>query len=219
MVADRLFGPSLVAVSTVFGNVRVDIATRNALLLRLLLKRRATIDIFTGAARASDGFFQTATKIHGADGLGGATAYLGGKLIEYIESDRGPRPVSAIARGNKRNRSITIVGIGPATNIPSLVDRYGRSNIKQIVLMSGVFFDRGNITPMPSSTRTPTPSRYKLRLIRAFPSCLVPLDVCRKIQLFGRLSILQHGKPIGVDSLNRSRAHVLYELLSTDSGV
>src|SRR5271154_1188152 len=84
VIADRLFGPSLTAMSTVFGNVSVDIATRNALILRHLLNRQATLDIFRGAPNASDDFYQSSPAVHGDDGLGGATTDLAHEFLAEV---------------------------------------------------------------------------------------------------------------------------------------
>jgi inosine-uridine nucleoside N-ribohydrolase len=74
VAASRLSGVRIVAVSTVFGNVPLSVATRNAVLLRKLLGGR--FDIFAGAASASDGWTRNATHVHGEDGLGRATRLL-----------------------------------------------------------------------------------------------------------------------------------------------
>ena len=80
LLASRLFGTS-VTLSTVFGNVPVDVATRNALIFRGLLGRTSCWTILAGAACAQDGFTRDARHVHGEDGLGGATSRLDPGLL------------------------------------------------------------------------------------------------------------------------------------------
>jgi inosine-uridine nucleoside N-ribohydrolase len=183
VVAARLFGTSLVAVSTVFGNVAVEVATRNALIVRHLLGRQTSLDIFQGASSALDGFCSDAREIHGDDGLGGATAALDPELLRAIERDPKPRAISDNGTVRSRQPAITLVGLGPATNIPQLIDLYGKENIERIVLMSSVFFDCGNVTPDAEFNAHCDPYALRITLDSGLPVTLVPLDVCRKVQL------------------------------------
>ncbi len=168
------------SVSTVFGNVPVDIATRNALIFRDLLGRTGSWDVLKGAGRASDGFFDSAHHVHGEDGLGGAIHALEPALLERVSRET----VADLDSAETSSSSpVTIIGLGPATNIPNLVSRYGRSAIEKIVLMSGAFFDRGNITPHAEFNAYCDPFALQTTLDLGIPVIVVPLDVCRKVQL------------------------------------
>jgi inosine-uridine nucleoside N-ribohydrolase len=179
ILADKLFSRSL-AVSTVFGNVPVSVATRNALLFRELLGRNDTLPIFEGADRAVDGFFCDARHIHGEDGLGGATHRLDALLLKEVSRQTVVSLEDAKPPGGG---SVVLIGIGPATNIPRLVSWYGRSAVSRIVLMSGAFFDVGNITPVAEFNAHCDPIALQATLELGVPTILVPLDVCRKVQL------------------------------------
>jgi len=168
------------SISTVFGNVSVDIATRNALIFRNLLGRASSWNVEKGASHASDGFFIGAGHVHGQDGLGGATHTLGPAVLETVARET----VSDLASTERLSESpVTIIGLGPATNIPNLVARYGPSAIEQIVLMSGAFFDRGNMTPHAEFNAYCDPSALQATLDLGIPVTIVPLDVCRKVEL------------------------------------
>lgn len=173
-----LSGP--IAVSTVFGNVPVPIATRNALLFRELLGRTTSLPVYAGADRASDNFICDARHIHGEDGLGGATRLLRAALLEKA-SAAAVMPLGDSAPPT--TKSITLIGIGPATNIPRLVSWYGRSAVARIVLMSGVFFDIGNISPAAEFNARCDPHALRQTLDLGVPTTLIPLDVCRKVQI------------------------------------
>jgi len=178
-LADRLM-PGLCAVSTVAGNVPLPVATRNALLFRALLGREQSWPVLTGAGCASDGFAPDAGAVHGADGLGGATAAADPAVLARIAAE----PVLPIAQATPpRAGPVTLIGIGPATNIPALVTWYGRDRVERIVLMSGVFFDVGNITPEAEFNAHSDPAALRATLDLGVTVQLIPLDVCRKIQL------------------------------------
>jgi inosine-uridine nucleoside N-ribohydrolase len=177
LYADRL--GDLHALSTVFGNVPVDRATRNAQIFRDLLGRQQTLTIHEGADRASDGFRADAHHAHGDDGLGGAT-----KLLEPVLVARAAQSPVQPFDGAVPNLPgpVTLIGIGPATNIPRLAAAYGRA-LERIVLMAGAFYDVGNITPTAEFNAYCDPSALQATLALGVPVTLVPLDVCRKLQL------------------------------------
>lgn len=178
-LADALLR-EVVAISTVFGNVPVGVATRNALIFRSLLGRADTWNVLQGAANASDGFFADAHSIHGDDGLGGATRAVEPALLDHLARE----PVTALGDAKLQCEApVTIIGLGPATNIPGLVQRYGRSAIEKIVLMSGAFFDRGNVTSHAEFNAYCDPLALQATLDLGIPVTMVPLDVCRKVQL------------------------------------
>jgi len=179
LLADRLLGAAC-AITTVAGNVSVHLATRNALLFRALLGRTADWPILRGASCASDGFARDAHDVHGTDGLGGATLALAPEAIRMAEQS----DVAGLAGQNAPAQAdVTLIGIGPATNLPRLVDWYGRAAIRRIVLMAGSFFDRGNITPHAEFNAYVDPAALQATLDLGLPTLLIPLDVCRKVQL------------------------------------
>lgn len=188
LVADRLL-PRIYSVSTVYGNVPLATATRNALIFRELLGHVPSWPVFKGADRPSDDFRDYAQHVHGEDGLGGAINSIEPALLNRVSL----APVDEIERlvPPAGGESMTIIGLGPATNIPRLVSRFGQKTVKEIVLMSGSFFDRGNITVFDRGNITVAaefnaycdPAALLATLDLGIPLTLVPLDVCRKVQL------------------------------------
>jgi inosine-uridine nucleoside N-ribohydrolase len=180
LVADRLL-PRIRSLSTVYGNVRLETATRNALIFKELIGHVHSWPVFKGADRSSDDFQHHAQHVHGKDGLGGATNSIEPALLTRV----------SLAQVNEIERlvppavgdSMTIIGLGPATNIPRLVSRFGRNRVKEIVLMSGSLFDRGNITVAAEFNAYCDPAALRATLDLGIPLTLVPLDVCRKVQL------------------------------------
>jgi len=172
--------PELSTLSTVFGNIPATVATRNALLFRELLGRTNTLALFEGANCASDGYYTDARHIHGEDGLGDATSSLDTKFLQKLTNMSVCKLTDAPP---PKNGQVTLIGIGPATNIPKLVSWYGRSAVERIVLMSGTFFDVGNIVPYAEFNAHCDPFALQATLALGIPTTLVPLDVCRKVQL------------------------------------
>jgi inosine-uridine nucleoside N-ribohydrolase len=180
LVAERML-PRIHSLSTVYGNVPLATATRNALVFRNLFGAAASWPVFKGADRSSDGFQFYARNVHGEDGLGGAIDSLEPALLNRVSHT----PVDEIERlvPPTDGERMIIIGLGPATNIPRLVSRFGRKSVKEIVLMTGSFFDRGNITEAAEFNAYCDPAALRATLDLGIPLTLVPLDVCRKVQL------------------------------------
>jgi inosine-uridine nucleoside N-ribohydrolase len=188
MVADAVL-PSVSAISCVFGNVPVKTAIRNALLVREFLGRTDNWRVFGGADHATNRKQLNALDVHGDDGLGSATHHLDPALLSKIANVKIAK-LEHVSR--KANERITIIGLGPATNIPKLVALYGRTNIERIVLMAGSFFDIGNITNNAEFNAFSDPDALQETVNIGVPVTMVPLDICRKVQL-SRASMKSYG--------------------------
>jgi inosine-uridine nucleoside N-ribohydrolase len=128
------------AVTVVAGNVGLELTTRNARAVVALTER--SVPVFKGADRPLLGAFPNAAHVHGADGLGGQNLPEGAPLAPGIAADA----IRAVLR--EAGRAITLVGIGPATNLALalLTEPALASRVERIVLMSGASGE-GNITP------------------------------------------------------------------------
>jgi purine nucleosidase len=188
MVADALLA-DVSAISCVFGNVPVKTAVRNALLFCELLGRSDSWRVWQGADHAAGREQRNALEVHGDDGLGGAIRKLDPAVLKKIADAKVTKfeDVSTPTKG-----PVVIIGLGPATNIPKLVELYGRSNIERIVLMAGSFFDVGNITPDAEFNAFSDPRALRETIDLGVPVSFVPLDICRKVQL-GRQVMKRYG--------------------------
>lgn len=161
--------------STVFGNVSARQAAHNVQALLDLLG--VVAPILVGAERASDGFVRHATDIHGADGLGDAAGAVGdSECFASLEQD-----LSRLERSAGAEDLLKILSIGPATNIPAIARFHGMKRISNVTMMTGVIFDRGNITESAEFNLYNDPRALADVLALGIPVTIVPLDICRKI--------------------------------------
>ena len=142
-IAAALFSPELdlQLITTLSGNVSVEKTTRNA--LQLLNFWQAEVPVAQGAATPLVRPLRDAASVHGESGLGG---------YDFVEHQR--QPLATPAFQAIRNHlmaaaePVTLVAIGPLTNIALLLTHYPecRFNIRRLVLMGGSA-GRGNFTP------------------------------------------------------------------------
>lgn len=133
----------LVGVSTVAGNVGIDLSTPNTLKVLSLLGAE-DVPVFRGASKPLVAKYVDAAHVHGGNGLGGAE--LPDALAE--ESDL-TAPEAIIAMAEEFAGELVLVAVGPYTNIamalslrPDLTQL-----VRRIVVMGGAYFNPGNVTP------------------------------------------------------------------------
>ncbi len=131
------------AVTTVAGNVPLELTTANALrLVELAGPQRPPVA--AGAPRPLSGKLLLADFVHGENGLGGVTLPEPATPLD----PRGAVPLMAeIIR--RHPHETTIVAIGPLTNVATLLRREPSlaSKLQEIILMGGAF-GKGNVTPV-----------------------------------------------------------------------
>ena len=183
VLASRLVAKEIGGITAVYGNVSVDQAASNIIYSLALVNLPVKPLLGLGAKEAGDGFSHFATTIHGPDGLGGARATRpqGAGASEVVSLDEFVDRISD--RLNQLEQKVDLLGVGPATNIPVLIKRLGPKRINRIVLMSGAFFDYGNVTNWAEFNAYNDPQALAETLAAGIPVTLVPLDLCRKILL------------------------------------
>jgi inosine-uridine nucleoside N-ribohydrolase len=163
------------ALTTVFGNVEVEQTTRNALTL-LEVAGRTDIPVYQGTARPLTREPNFAKFIHGENGLGN---------VEIAPSSLRPTPGGApealISRIMRTPGEITLIALGPLTNVAlalTLEPRVAR-NIRELVLMGGAVCTWGNVTPAASANLYNDPEAASIVYRAGVPMVQVGLDVCR----------------------------------------
>ncbi|KAL0347070.1 UNVERIFIED_CONTAM: Uridine nucleosidase 1 [Sesamum calycinum] len=114
----------ILGLTTIFGNVTTEDATRNALLLR-------------GPPRIAD-------FIHGSNGLGNI-------VLPPPESKKSEKSASEflVDKVSEYPGEVSILALGPLTNLALAIKRDSSfaSKVKRVVILGGSFFALGNVNP------------------------------------------------------------------------
>ena len=169
----------LEAITTVSGNVHVDLTTRNALTL-LELTGRTGIPVARGCDRPLVRQPVIADYVHGHNGLGG---------VELPEPQLQPVSQHAvdliIERVMATPREITLVPVGPLTNIALALRKepHIAEYVREVVIMGGALRVPGNVTPEAEFNIYADPHAAHMVFHAGWPIRLVTLDVTNKTLL------------------------------------
>ncbi|MEM9886594.1 MAG: nucleoside hydrolase [Bacteroidota bacterium] len=170
----------VIGLSTVFGNVDVDLATINA--LRLLdLAKRADVPIARGTAHPLEGRFSGGVPfVHGDDGQG--NTWQPKSQLQAIEQ----AAVDFIIEQIKRYpNEVTIAALGPLTNLALALQKAPEVQdlVKAVVLMGGNPFGPGNATPAGEANILGDPRAADIVFGARWQVTMIPLDVTHTIML------------------------------------
>ena len=160
------------AITTVAGNVTVDVGTTNALRL-LEHTNRNNIPVYKGEEKPLYRELNTAEWVHGSDGLNGVHFPNPSKNEESLDA------VSYITNLLKNSdEKITICVLGPMTNIGKVLSRNPKliSNIEQIIFMGGGA-GFGNTTPVAEFNFFVDPEAVDIVLNSGVKLIMMGLDV------------------------------------------
>ncbi|MER5171505.1 MULTISPECIES: nucleoside hydrolase [Thioclava] len=167
----------LLGITCVAGNVPLDLTVSNARKICELAGRR-DVRIFAGCDRPMSRALVTAEHVHGKTGLDGIV------LPEPTMPVQEQHAVDFIIETLRAagDRSITLVPIGPLTNIATVLHRAPElaAKIEEIVLMGGAYFEVGNITPTAEFNIYVDPEAAKIVLDAGVKVTMMPLDVTHK---------------------------------------
>lgn len=176
----------LLAITTVFGNAKVDVTTRNALYLSN--RFRISAPVYRGAADPLViARHPSPRHVHGDDGLGnvgGATDFAG----EAAPGDASERMIELICANPGK---ITILAVAPLTNLALALLRKPEiaHKVKEVVIMGGAFGwagKRGNVSPVAEANIFNDPHAADLVFGAAWPVTAVGLDVTSQCVLTTR---------------------------------
>jgi purine nucleosidase len=164
---------SVLAITTVAGNVGLEQATRNALYTAELCG--SNVPVFSGAAAPLIRPLEDAVWFHGRDGLGDHG---------YKPAARSPATgfaVDAIVRTVEANPGIEIITLGPLTNLALALRQWPQmaTNVSRCVVMGGAPCCEGNVTPAAEFNFWVDPEAARVVLRSQLPVELVGWQLCR----------------------------------------
>ncbi len=164
----------ILGITTVAGNVPLNLTQRNA---RIICELAGVTDIpvFAGCDRPIRRKLITAENVHGKTGIDGVGIYeptlpiQNQHAVEFI--------IQTLMAAD--DDSVTLVPIGPLTNIGKAIDRQPDilPKISEIVLMGGAMREGGNTTPCAEFNILVDPDAAKIVMQCTRPITIVPLDV------------------------------------------
>ena len=162
----------LLALTTIFGNVRTHEATRNALALLELWGSDA--DVAEGeSVPVSMPANEPSYLVHGRNGFG---------EVDIPASTRTKHALDAvnyiIDATKKYPGEIVLCAVGPVTNLARLLERDPKvvSRLKGVVVMGGAVHAKGNVTPVAEANFWNDPDAADAVLEADWPLVLAPLD-------------------------------------------
>ena len=161
---------NITGISAVAGNAGLDHVVNNITSI-LAYFGRDDIPVYRGASTSLLGKRIHAEGVHGSNGLGD---------VELPENTKIEEPIMAPAglyKAAKENPGLTLVAIGPLTNIAMSVNLYPelKKLIKEIVIMGGAI-ERGNITKFAEFNFAADPESVQFVFNSGIPLTIVPWD-------------------------------------------
>src|SRR5215470_6834000 len=184
-------------ITTVAGNVPVQVATANARRILAVLAPPAWPVVAQGAAHPLRRPLYNAMAFHGDDGLGGMTTRRRTDGSPYY-----PVPARPAARRQavqrllqlvqRYGRDLTVIALGPLTNIARAIQLASATmqQLGRLVIMGGAIGVPGNSTPVAEFNIFVDPHAADVVFRAGLPLTLVPLDVTRQVRL--TRDFLQH---------------------------
>lgn len=180
----------VVGITTVCGNVPVDQATRNLLRVLRLVRSSSRILLGQGAASPLERALETATHVHGPDGLGDLDRFKNRDgTLRYPQADRLrslPGPLEVWRECMERYPGeLSLITLGPLTNLaqvlesdPALVKRF-----HSISCMAGAIAVPGNVRRVAEFNVYVDPDAAEQVLQAGLPLTMVPLDVTTQVTM------------------------------------
>ncbi|UVI30142.1 nucleoside hydrolase [Paenibacillus spongiae] len=172
----------LLGLTTQFGNISSEVATRNTLYVLEMLGQ-GDVPVYAGASkpfRRAD-VLGDAKHVHGEDGLGGA-------LRGASPTGRAGSMTAAefmVDQVRRMPGEITIIAVGPLTNLALAIEADPEfvSLVDEVVIMGGAATVPGNVTPYAEANIHSDPEAAAFVFRSGLPITMVGLDVTMKTLL------------------------------------
>lgn len=171
-------GLEVAGITTVAGNIGLEITTRNA--LRILALGGHAVPVVAGAARPLTRPGVQELAVHGQDGLGGVA------LPEPLTTPRHGDAVDWLAATllGQEAGSHDLLALGPLTNIARLIREVPKAarRIGRLIAMGGAIDAPGNVGPHAEFNIANDPEAAEIVLAAGLDLTLIPLDVTRQVR-------------------------------------
>jgi len=170
----------LIGLTTVFGNVAVNQASRNALTL-LDAFGAAHLPVAAGAGKP---LLQAPLPfpdfVHGNDGLGNTNFTPAAAAVEKLSAAE-----FIVQQANSLPGMIMVVTIGPLTNLALALrlDPDLPVKLRGVVIMGGTMAEPGNVSPVAEANFLADPHAADIVLGQQWPVVIVGLDVTHRVIL------------------------------------
>ncbi len=186
----------LIGLTTVYGNVDVDLATVNALRL-LEIGGRPDIPVAAGAPQPlASAYHGPVPEIHGEDGQG--NLFLPPPLASAVSQSAAEFIVAQVLA---HPGEITVVAIGPLTNLALALQLEPQiaGLVREIVIMGGNAFVPGNASPAAEANILNDPDAADIVFGASWPVTMVGLDVTHKVHMTrAQIAVCaEHSSPLG----------------------
>jgi purine nucleosidase/pyrimidine-specific ribonucleoside hydrolase len=177
-------------ITTVSGNVHVELATQNALTVLGLFPPERRPQVARGAAQPLVRAFDTTAPIHSDDGLGGVSRLrtaAGQPCYPAVGTAQASREAVTCLLDLIRRLpgELTLVALGPLTNL-ALAWRRDADTFRQlseVVIMGGAVTVPGNVTPVAEFNIYVDPEAAQVVFASGVPIRLIGLDVTEQVRL------------------------------------
>ena len=168
----------ILGITSVAGNVPLDLTTRNARLMCDIADRN-DIRVFAGCVRPLQRELVTAENVHGKTGIDG---------VEIVDPQTPLEETHAVdfiieTLEAAENASITLVLMGPLTNIATAIDKNPSviSKVAEVVMMGGAMRESGNISPCAEFNIFVDPHAADIVFQSGLPITVMGLDVTHQV--------------------------------------
>lgn len=186
MLALRAPELEIVGITVVSGNVPADRGAENALKV-LKWMDRLDIPVYIGESRPLVRDYVDAMDTHGMDGLGES----GYPDIAEVRPRKGA--VTFLAQTLSRKEQVSVIALGPLTNLARLIQNYPESleGLDELITMGGSYKSHGNCSPVaeynywcdPDGAREVYEAFEKMPSLQGKQIHMIGLDVTRQIVL------------------------------------
>jgi len=164
----------ILGITTVAGNVPLDLTERNARIM-CELAGRTDVRVYAGCDKPMRRDLITAENVHGKTGIDGVDIY---QPAMPLEEQHAVDFIIETLLASEEN-TVTLVPTGPLTNIGKAIQKQPDilSKIREIVLMGGAMREGGNTTPCAEFNILEDPDAAQIVMHCGRPLTIVPLDV------------------------------------------